>query len=82
MTLLILIKMYRSPIQLFVRGTREISSIEGTTHCDLLAMTIYALAISPLISKLKKSDMTSGKPGVLMMQQVLHVHKAKMLVVG
>ena len=50
----ILINTYRSPIRLFVTGSGEIASTEGTTQGDPLAMAMYALAISPLINKLKQ----------------------------
>ena len=50
----VLINTYRSPIWLSVTGNGEISSTEGTTQDDPLAMAIYALAISPLINKLKE----------------------------
>ena len=50
----VLINTYRSPIRLFVTGSGEIASTEGTTQGDPLAMAMYALAISPLINKLKQ----------------------------
>ena len=50
----VLINTYRSPIRLYVTGSGEIESTEGTTQGDPLAMAMYALAISPLINKLKQ----------------------------
>ena len=50
----VLINTYRSPIWLFVTESGEISSTEGTTQGDPLAMAMYALAISPLTNKLKQ----------------------------
>jgi hypothetical protein len=49
----ILINTYRAPVRLFVTGSGEISSTEGTTQGDPLAMAMYALAIAPLINQLK-----------------------------
>ena len=50
----VLINTYRPPIRLFVTGSGEISSTEGTIQGDPVAMAIYSLTISPLINKLKK----------------------------
>ena len=52
----VLINTYRSPIRLFVTGSGEITSTEGTTHGDLLAMAMYALAISSLINSVLMSS--------------------------
>ena len=50
----VLINTYRFPFRLFVTGSGEISSTEGTIQGDPLAMAMYAFAISPLINKLKQ----------------------------
>ena len=48
----ILVNTYRYPVRMFIPGSGEISSTEGTTQGDPLAMAMYAIAITPLISKL------------------------------
>ena len=50
-----LINTYRAPVRLFITGSGEISSMEGTTQGDPLAMAMYALAIVPLIDQLRAS---------------------------
>ena len=50
----VLINTYRSPVRLFVTGNGELSSTEGTTQGDPLAMAMYALAITPLINQLRE----------------------------
>ena len=51
----ILINTYRSPSRLIVSGKHEITSREGTTQGDNLAMSFYVLGISPLIQRLKNT---------------------------
>ena len=46
---IILHNTYGAPTHLFVTGQGEISSREGTTQGDSLAMSMYALATLPLI---------------------------------
>ena len=50
-----LVNTYRAPVRLFITGSGEIASTEGTTQGDPLAMAMYALAITPLIDQLRAS---------------------------
>ncbi|XP_048582338.1 uncharacterized protein LOC5520811 isoform X1 [Nematostella vectensis] len=47
------INTYRLPARLFVAGGKELVSAEGTTQGDPLAMSMYALSLQPLISRLQ-----------------------------
>ena len=44
---------YRAPVRLFVMGEGEVVSTEGITQGDPLAMAMYALAVTPLIHRLR-----------------------------
>ena len=50
-----LVNTYRAPVRLFITGSGEIASTEGTTQGDPLAMAMYAIAITPLIEQLRAS---------------------------
>ena len=52
---IILANTYRAPIRMIIPGNGEITSTEGTTQGDPLAMAMYALAITPLIHQLRSS---------------------------
>lgn len=52
------INTYRTPARLFVIGGQEIQSAEGTTQGDPLAMSLYAISLQPLITKLQLSSST------------------------
>ena len=47
------INSYRHSAWLFITGGKEITSAEGTTKGDPLAMALYALSIQPLITSLQ-----------------------------
>ena len=47
------INTYRLSARLFITGGKEITSAEGTTQGDPLAMALYALSIQPLITSLQ-----------------------------
>ena len=49
----ILTNTHRAPIRMIIPGDGEIMSTEGTKQGDPLAMAMYALALTPLIHKLK-----------------------------
>ena len=51
----ILVNTYSAPIRCIICGDGEITSSEDTTQGDLLAMAMYALAVKPLIGKLKSN---------------------------
>ena len=47
------INTYRQSARLFITGGKEITSAEGTTQGDPLAVALYALSIQPLITSLQ-----------------------------
>ena len=55
----VLINTNRQPARLFISGGGEISSEEGTTLGDTLAMYFYGISVTPILQKLR-----SDIPGV------------------
>ena len=49
----ILVNTYQAPIRCIISGEGEITSSEGTTQGDPLAMAMYVLVVNPLIDKLR-----------------------------
>ena len=47
------INTYRQPARPFIIGGEELSSAEGTTHGDPLAMSLYVISLQPLINRLQ-----------------------------
>ena len=47
---------YRQPALLFITGGEELISAEGTTHGDPLSMSLYAISLLPLITRLHVSS--------------------------
>ena len=52
------INTYRLPARLFILGGKELTSAEGTTQGDPLAMSLYAISVQQLISILQSSSET------------------------
>ena len=46
------INTYRAPARLIVVGGEELESSEGTTQGDPLAMSLYAVSLQPLMTRL------------------------------
>ena len=51
----ILMNTYRIPVRMIIHGTKDIMSVEGTTQGDNLAMSFYAIAITPIIERLRQT---------------------------
>ena len=47
------INTYREPSRLFIVGGQELRSSEGTTQGDPLAMSLYAISLQPVITRLQ-----------------------------
>ena len=50
------INTYRQPARLFITGGEELISAEGTTQSDPLSMSLYAISLQPLITRLHVSS--------------------------
>ena len=53
------INTYREPSRLFILGGQELRSSEGTTQGDPLAMSLYAISLQPLITRLQVKSAAS-----------------------
>ena len=62
------INTYRRPARLFIKGGEEITSAEGTTQGDPIAMSLYALSLQPLITQRYMSLQKQNSAGSLTMQ--------------
>ena len=49
----VLINTYRRPARLFIQGGGEITSSEGTTQGDTLAMAFYGISTKPILTSLR-----------------------------
>ena len=47
---------HRQPARLFITGSEELISAEGTTQGDPLAMSLYVVSLQPLITRLRASS--------------------------
>lgn len=63
------INTYRLPARLFILGGKELTSAEGTTQGDPLAMSLYAISVQQLISIFYRARVRLGNAGLLMMPQ-------------
>ena len=64
------INCYTSPSRLFVRGKGELISKEGTTQGDPIAMGLYALGITPLMTAVTLPPVTINHPSKSPFQHV------------
>ena len=53
------INTYREPARLFIVGGQELKSAEGTTEGDPLGMSLYAINLQPLITRLQVKNTAS-----------------------
>ena len=53
------INTYREPARLFIVGGQELKSSEGATQGDPLAMSLYAISLQPLITRLQVKSAAS-----------------------
>ena len=53
------INTYREPARLFIVGGQELRSSEGTTQGDPLAMSLYAISLQPLTTRLQVKSAAS-----------------------
>ena len=52
------INTHREPARLFVIGGKELTSAEGTTQSDPLAMSLYAISLQQFMARLNSSSLT------------------------